>query len=890
MTAWQEQRWHPEEHDVSWRAQKKRLNDGRTTQTVQIWTSKPRRKKPLHGGASDSDWCKPMGKESTVTEDGPVEEESKESHDICQYVVDLPTVCANCEWEIPRSSSMKGCNSCSQSWCLTCKVSEKCWTDDASDELAREGDTCADRIDVPVVPPPVFLEGSLDGSAMWHFYGSDCAEVTLSTDTETSSGGHKECASSSDTPTSDVDVLDKEIKELEEVTGEGASESEDNWDGVPADVVWSSLQFGLEICGETPLVDCFCSYYLAELAGDETMIGSDGEEYEIFYPPDGLPDEPEEQPDFSEDCDIVAPVAAFVGSNPSSGSRSEPGDMSSWTGLAASISATLGKMNAPRSNSAELGIGDVLSHMRHVQLARYPARTRLFDEVRSATAKALGKHFCRFALVGSTALGIDTPDSDLDVVAFTQPIAHGDQELKGPPDVVDILNHIASILKHWDKKRHAKKKPRGRLGIGPLRITVIDCTKVPVLNVVETSSEGDFLSLDLTVDQPLGEWHVLWFLSQRSEPDAEPATLTRIPEPKLDGWEQGLEAATLRCVKWWLRRRGIPVSKEGGYPTVTWTLMVVHVIRCSLFISTGRQSGSTDRGGVDEHVLLGAVAAFFDRFAKGGGPVGTLLFEDGMHARFLPHVSLNDDEHKSHPSAAADICVLDPTTTRFEDVEWGVQPTDLANRISAATLLLHSYELHRAAKLSAVALRASEGADGLSGGDALRALFADVAEGTTVVPVSLPLSQKHDVHPVFVLLEGELRCGLLRRVKPKKGWNAPFLHRGDWKSSMAIQLCSVDPNTGALQTSVDKLTWFSPCDFVCSARPLRYASAPEVYPSLCLDQEDLERWCEMQTFFAGCAPAHPVVCDANANHHDVALTSPGNSTSVQPFPAALVLD
>jgi len=112
----------------------------------------------------------------------------------------------------------------------------------------------------------------------------------------------------------------------------------------------------------------------------------------------------------------------------------------------------------------------------------------------------------------------------------------------------------------------------------------VDCARVPVLTV--WSKDGR-LSLDLTVDQPLGEWHVLWFQSLwQWDPFASlPETLPPPIGEDKKHWSAGLEATVLRCIKWWLRRRNIPVSKEGGYPTVVWTLMVLHVLRCSVFVN-----------------------------------------------------------------------------------------------------------------------------------------------------------------------------------------------------------------------------------------------------------------------------------------------------------------
>jgi hypothetical protein len=207
-----------------------------------------------------------------------------------------------------------------------------------------------------------------------------------------------------------------------------------------------------------------------------------------------------------------------------------------------------------------------------------------------------------------------------------------------------------------------------------------------VLTVFSGSGE---LSLDLTVDQPLSEWHVLWLQSQRANPVFDASCMQGVPVPAMDAWEQGLEAAALRCVKWWLRRRHIPVSKEGGFPTVVWTLMVIHALRCSVFYNEAQ--GDKARPVFDERALLGALAAFFDRFSE-GGLAGTLLFQEGFNAVFCPRPAA-DGTGPPLSLASDSFSVLDPTTTHQDCAAFGIAPLELVPRISPATQLLHAYEL-----------------------------------------------------------------------------------------------------------------------------------------------------------------------------------------------------
>eukprot|EP00929_Paragymnodinium_shiwhaense_P104286 TRINITY_DN6858_c0_g1_i1.p1 TRINITY_DN6858_c0_g1~~TRINITY_DN6858_c0_g1_i1.p1 ORF type:complete len:1071 (-),score=218.25 TRINITY_DN6858_c0_g1_i1:95-3307(-) len=605
---------------------------------------------------------------------------------------------------------------------------------------------------------------------------------------------------------------------------------------------------------------------------DETFTGPDGDVYEVYYPKKG-------GKDGEKDCDTILPSP-------------DDGLFDDCDGASTPSSSTRSPSLVREKSSAELGIGDVVSYMRNVAVQRYPARNWLFEVVKSATQAALGEHFGRFALVGSTAMCIDTPDSDLDAVVFTR---YSEASNTVPPTPAEALRRVADMLM------------ASTAGLsGPLRLQLVDCARVPVLTVVcPAAIDGDTgveLSLDLTVDQPLGEWHVLWFLSQRCKPEPElaaPSPLQQVPIPRPDGWEQSLEAAALRCVKWWLRRRHIPVSKEGGFPSVTWTLMVIHVLRCSLFVNEvglcalglgNFANVGNDLGEVEERTLLGAIAAFFDRFNE-GGPAGTLLFADGKRAEFWPqqqqkksprHGEETDDStgenpanaEKAMPAAltpasllnAEHLSVLDPTTTQA-GVPPGAAPADLAPRISGATRLLHAYELRRAALLSAAALdhrnceldldgdgegstSASSSDSGRSskpkGSSALKELFADVGEGKNTLPASVPSEEAR--RGVMILAQGELCIGLLHRVKPKPGWSASFLHRGDTRSRCAMHLYNVDVETGRVKAAKGELRWFCPSEFVCA---VRFEAANGSCKNKVLEADDLERLREMRSLLRG---------------------------------------
>lgn len=537
---------------------------------------------------------------------------------------------------------------------------------------------------------------------------------------------------------------------------------------------------------------------------DETLLRPDGELYEVFYPAE------------------VMPAACLE--------QEAHLDLQLHGHFAGSSNAC--QAIAHHQTSAEAGICSILAYMRDVAVVRYPAKARLFETVQTATTIALGDHFQRFVLVGSTALRIDTPYSDLDVVVFTQSSTSASGEELAPPPATQVLTQVAKTLKACDAS---------------LRLQLVDCTRVPVLTVY-AGDEG--LSLDLTVDQLLSECHVLWLQNQRRDPVPDASFMREVPVPTLDGWEQGLEAAVLRCVKWWLRRRHIPVSKEGGYPTVVWTWMVMHVLRCSVLYNEAEDNKSNPIA--DERTLLGAIATFFDRFTE-GGLAGTLPFAEGNLAEFWPQhpaQQLATDSTKPLPVVSGEsFSVLDPATTSQEFAAFGMMPVELAPRISFATQLLHAYELSRGQQLSTQALMCGEDpANSNDSGVALRALFAEASEQIHLLPAYVP----PEPVGVMFLCGGELLFGILQRINLKHGWGATFLNRRDTQSRIAVTICDVNVDMHTVAPRFDlSHHWLQPCDMVCMACVYRCDGVcqwdREEHAIFNIDVESLERWCKMHT-------------------------------------------
>eukprot|EP00913_Durusdinium_trenchii_P000267 g242.t1 len=151
-------------------------------------------------------------------------------------------------------------------------------------------------------------------------------------------------------------------------------------------------------------------------------------------------------------------------------------------------------------------------------------------------------------------------------------------------------------------------------------LELIDDARVPILRV--TCGPRDHVgtcTVDVSVDQIRPLDHVRWF--QRVGAAPRP---TEPPPPVAP-----LVTLTLRCVKWWLKQRQIPRTKEGGLPTLAWLLMAVHV--CSLK-ENQHEVSSTQR---PMAALLSSLAAFFGHYQSLECLDGVLCFSaDGASSHF----------------------------------------------------------------------------------------------------------------------------------------------------------------------------------------------------------------------------------------------------------------
>jgi len=309
----------------------------------------------------------------------------------------------------------------------------------------------------------------------------------------------------------------------------------------------------------------------------------------------------------------------------------------------------------------------------------------------------------------------------------------------------------------------------------------------------------------------------------------------------------------MRCVKWWLRQRQLPRTKEGGLPTLAWLLLTVHT--CSL---PETRKEISDKGPMA--ALVASLSAFFRGYSDPASLHGVLQF----------HTELGDDEELLHSSEFtrsatkidspwADLVVLDPTQ-RGEDV-------NLAPSLSPATQLLVVYELQRAAALlqeqdslpSTGPSTPRRGTDSTvcstprKGSDQVVELnmpeespsVERIFEGLPPLKNCLPAIA---TEPLAVLLlqgnpfkgVGSIEVAIIDRIVPRPGWSAPFLHRSDTTSELHARMCDVTESTGSCQPRREGSVVLCPCHFICMLELGRDGSRFKLL------QEDLHRFRSMR--------------------------------------------
>lgn len=438
--------------------------------------------------------------------------------------------------------------------------------------------------------------------------------------------------------------------------------------------------------------------------------------------------------------------------------------------------------------TAEESLSRLLSHMDlHLRQLRVMQQW-LVQTVEMACRVALGKNFKTLTLVGSVALCVETPGSDVDVVCFTHPNS-------SRSTIGNSLRLIRETLKNM-----MSHPPFAVVGFS---LTLIEDARVPILRVY-LGPVGQGLAVDVLVDQRRPLDHVHWFQRIGAVPSPSAVTSTGAPPVMMT-------TVALRCVKWWLRRRQLPPTREGGLPTLAWLLLALH------------SCNSVDPSLTQMSQLIASLSAFFHSYAEFGGLHGTLVFEgdDGQ--------STFTQRSRKKQSPWSELSVLDPTLKDNDNSE-------LVPKLLPATQLLFAYEFRRASSLLREAPE-----------DFIRRMYNPVEEDSN----SLPSSVSSNIGAIMLLCDpskgvGTLQLVYISEVCAHSDWKASFLHRSDTRSEIYVRLLDLDLATGHCQAQKKggaRTMVLCPCHFVCRVRIEKQHKNRQV-----LKSEDLERFKDMQQY------------------------------------------
>mmetsp|Transcript_25314 Transcript_25314/g.44239 ORF Transcript_25314/g.44239 Transcript_25314/m.44239 type:complete len:628 (-) Transcript_25314:170-2053(-) len=465
---------------------------------------------------------------------------------------------------------------------------------------------------------------------------------------------------------------------------------------------------------------------------------------------------------------------------------------------------------APIPGSGEDFLLDMLTRMDQHLWCMREVQQRLVHTIELACRTALGKRFGKLTLVGSVALSVQTPGSDVDVVCFTQRIP---DEAPGLP--VDHLRKVLETLTAMT--RHCRD-----FGTD-FSMELIDDARVPILRVVWGPPEHA-TAADLLIDQQRPVDHVRWFQRMHAAPR------DTVPSPSVTP----LVTVTLRSVKWWLRQRQIPRTKEGGLPTIVWLLMALHT--CS---QPETHKVINAIAPAQMAALLASLTAFFNAWAGLDGLHGSLEFgaeTDGLVSEFRHRPK---KKHFPWP----ELSVLDPTMPNVASST----SSDLVPALSPATRLLLIYELSRAKNRLPQSAQGSQNSACIMCHD-MEEVFAPTWVGRNLLPSMVP----HGAGCVALFLQGDptkgvgiIELGIIDQIVPRPGWAADFLHRSDTSSELHARTCEVDEQTGHCRARREGHVVLCPCHFIC----LAYLKQDNY--RLVLDPESLMRFNSMKAILVG---------------------------------------
>lgn len=488
-------------------------------------------------------------------------------------------------------------------------------------------------------------------------------------------------------------------------------------------------------------------------------------------------------------------------------------------------------------DNGEAYLAEMLATMDQQLRCLRESQQRLVSRVELACRTALGKQFGRLVLVGSVALCAETPGSDVDIVCFTL-------NPEGTPPLI-----VSETMRRANLRQILAELvtiTEGQVIVTPSGIVpaytmeLVEDARVPILRVTWGLFD-EVVAVDVLVDQRKPLDHVRWFQAVHAcpRPSAPPVSVTP------------LVTVSMRCVKWWLRQRQIPRTKEGGLPTIAWLLLALHV--CQLPETRKEVADKSEMA-----ALACALLRFFRNYSSPGSFHGTLRLTTTEEMQAGDGEKLTSEFRPSptnKESPWAELVVLDPTQAG-EDV-------NLAPSLSPATQLLFIYELQRAASYLQVPDTSAnipcEGEESSETQDTemsasppgkskrqLEALFEPLSPLKNALPSTAPESFG------ALLLQGDpskgvgsIEVAIIERVVPRQGWSAPFLHRSDTSTELHARLYDVSESSGScLPRKGEGVVVLCPCHFICMLELERDGGRYR----LC--EQDLDRLRKMQHVLA----------------------------------------
>mmetsp|Transcript_27577 Transcript_27577/g.59900 ORF Transcript_27577/g.59900 Transcript_27577/m.59900 type:complete len:903 (-) Transcript_27577:125-2833(-) len=442
----------------------------------------------------------------------------------------------------------------------------------------------------------------------------------------------------------------------------------------------------------------------------------------------------------------------------------------------------------------------LLSSMDNCVRESRPWQQQLVTMVEQACRHVLGDEFKQLALVGSVAMAVETPGSDVDVVVFTEHSVN----------VVGLLRKISEAVL-LDSRRFGPNQQ--------FEAKVLEDARVPILAI----SWNQRIRIDLAVNLQHSVDHVNWFSNLGVTHSA--ATPLRL--------STRASTVVLRCLKWWLKQRAIPPAKEGGIPTIAWLLLALHATS-SKKVDPDEQAQPP--GGPERHEqqeeqqqiqqqqiqqqlqpqqqqqqqplqqqpiasVLQMLRSVFETLAvdsNGDGFAGVLSFEADKKLS-----SFEKSRYDLHAARQPQLVIKDP--------ESGL---NLAPALSVATHLLIAEELTRG----------------------LAVLEKACEEGTLSVPKfftppvefgnSIPTWTAHGFGALVVVDDNDSLNGastvelvFVEAIKPRARWHAQFLHRADQHSKLSGHLLqrNVGANASPGTFVKGRALTFAPWNVVCCA-------------------------------------------------------------------------